>query len=221
MDGDAAPADVRGAMSITSLTPVFAMPTGIDRLGFPSYQPLPGGVPNPPNAWLEANELQQVRTLNARANQSPEATRFTEYMADRGGFGLWMDFAKQYRKNVGFLRGWMGTGLMLASMGATSLKTQLAKRGYDRLRPYQADPSIKTIGKLPKDASYPSGHTSAAYSAATVLSHLWPARAQEFGWWARQAGLSRVHAGVHFPSDVQMGAQLGVKTGLAAVSALF
>lgn len=208
-------------MSINSLTPVFAMPTGIDRLGFPSYRPLPGGVPNPPNAWQEASELQLVRTLNARANQSPEATRFTEFLTDKGGFGIWMDFAKEYRKTAGFVRGWMGTGLMLASMGATTLKTQMAKRGYDRLRPYQVDGSIRTIGKLPKDASYPSGHTSAAYSAATVLSHLWPARAQEFGWWANQAGLSRIHAGVHFPSDVQMGAQLGTRTGLAAARVLF
>jgi membrane-associated phospholipid phosphatase len=208
-------------MSINSLTPVFAMPTGIDRLGFPSYRPLPGGVPNPPNAWHEAHELQTVRTLNARANQSPEAVRFTEYMTDKGGFGIWMDFAKQYRRTAGFVRGWVGTGLMLASMGATTLKTQLAKRGYDRLRPYQVDGSIRTIGKLPKDASYPSGHTSAAFSAATVLSHLWPARAHEFGWWANQAGLSRIHAGVHFPSDVQMGAQLGTRTGLAAARVLF
>jgi membrane-associated phospholipid phosphatase len=53
-----------------------------------------------------------------------------------------------------------------------------------------------------------------------VLSHLWPARAHEFGWWARQTGLSRVHAGVHFPSDVQMGAQVGIRTGFAAASIL-
>ena len=207
-------------MSIHSLQPVYRMPTGIDRLGFPSYGSLPGGVPNPPNAWREASELQTVRELNARANQSPEAVRFTEYMTDKGGFGIWTDFAKQYRRTAGFARGWVGTGLMLAAMGVTTVKTQLAKRSYDRLRPYQVDPSIRTIGKLPKDASYPSGHTSAAYAAASVLSHLWPARAHEFGWWARQAGLSRIHAGVHFPSDVQMGAQLGTRTGFAAASIL-
>jgi membrane-associated phospholipid phosphatase len=208
-------------MSISTLTPVFAMPTGVDRLGFPSYGALPGGVPNPPNAWHEANELQQVRVLNARANQSPEAMKFTEYLADKGGFGLWMDMAKQYRRTAGFVRGWMGTGLMLAAMGSTTLTTQLAKRGYDRLRPYQVDPSIRTIGHLPKDASYPSGHTSAAFAAATVLSHLWPARAHEFNWWANQAGLSRIHAGVHFPSDVQMGAQVGTRSGLAAARILW
>ena len=208
-------------MSIAALTPVYAVPTGIDRLGFPSYRPLPGGVPNPPNAWREAQELQMVRQLNAAALQNPQATQFTEYMADKGGFGLWMDMARQYRRTAGFVRGWAGTGLMLAAMGATTVKTQLAKRSYDRLRPYQVDPSIRTIGKLPKDAGYPSGHTSSAYAAATVLSHLWPARAQEFGWWARQAGLSRVHAGVHFPSDVQMGAAVGMRTGAAAASILF
>lgn len=207
-------------MSINSLTPVSAMPTGIDRLGFPSYRPLPGGVPNPPNAWREAQELQTVRQLNAAANANPQAVQFTTYLADKGGFDLWMDMAKEYRRTAGFVRGWAGTGLMLAAMGATTLKTQAAKRSYDRLRPYQVDPSIRTIGKLPKDAGYPSGHTSAAYAAATVLGSLWPARAHEFAWWARQAGLSRVHAGVHFPSDVEMGAQLGMRTGLAATSIL-
>jgi membrane-associated phospholipid phosphatase len=207
-------------MSILALTPVSAMPTGIDRLGFPTYGTPPGGVPNPPNAWQEAHELQQVRQLNAAANANPQAVQFTEYLSDRGGFGIWMDFAKEYRRNAGFVRGWMGTGLMLAAMGSTTLRTQLAKRGYDRLRPFQVDPSIRTIGKLPKDSSYPSGHTSAAYAAATVMSHLWPARAHEFGWWARQTGLSRVHAGVHFPSDVQMGAQVGTRAGLAAASIL-
>lgn len=207
-------------MSISSLTPVFASPTGIDRLGFPTYGRLPGGVPNPPNAMHEAQELATVEQLNARANASPEAVRFTEYLSDRGGFGIWKDFAKQYRQTTGFVRGWVGTGLMMAAVGVTTLKAQMAKRSYDRLRPYQVDPSIRTIGKLPKDASFPSGHASSAYAAATVLSTLWPARAQEFGWWARQTALSRVHAGVHFPSDVQVGAQLGIRTGLAATSIL-
>ena len=209
-----------GAMSISGLSPVYPMPTGVDRLGFPSYGNLPGRVPNPPNAWHEANELNTVRTLNARAHQSPEAIRFTEYMSDKGGTDIWWEFAKQYRRTAGFVKGWAGTAMMAAAMGSVTLRTQLAKRGYDRLRPYQVDPSIKTIGKLPHDASYPSGHTSSAYAAATTLASLWPARANEFMWWAKQAGLSRVHAGVHFPSDVQMGAQIGIQAGIAATSLL-
>lgn len=206
--------------SIARLTPVYPMPTGIDQLGMPSFGPLPGGVPNPPNAWREAQELQMVRELNARANASPDAIRFTEYLADTGGLDLWLEMARQYRRRTGLLRGWVGTGLMLAGIGTATVRTQLAKHSYDRMRPYQVDPSIRTIGRLPGDASYPSGHTSAAYAAATVLGHLWPARAWEFNWWARQVGLSRVHAGVHFPSDVEMGARLGMRDGMLVASVL-
>ena len=201
-------------------SPVLPVPYGVDRLGFPSYRPAPGNVPNPPGAIVEAQELALARELNRRANLSPEAVRFTETLTDVGGFRLWWDMAKQYRKRAGFLRGWAGTGMMLAAMGTATLRTQLAKRHYERLRPYEIDPSVKTIGKLPHDRSYPSGHTSAAYAAAGTLAQLWPARAHEMMWWAKQVGLSRVHAGVHFPSDVQMGARIGLQAAGAATSIL-
>jgi membrane-associated phospholipid phosphatase len=205
-------------MSILGLNRVLPMPTGIDRLGFPTYGALPGNVPNPPHAWAEAQELAVVRELNARTHASPQAIRFTEQMAESGGLQMWTDFAGQYRRAAGFARGWVGTGLMYAAMGAATLRTQLAKRSYQRLRPFQIDQSIRPIGKLPHDPGYPSGHTSAAYAAATTLAQLWPARAHEFMWWARQVGLSRVHGGVHFPSDVEMGANVGMRAGLAATS---
>lgn len=198
--------------------PVQRVQTGIDRLGFPTFGRLPGGVPNPPRAWQEAQELGVVRQLNANANANPDAVRFTEFLAKEGGWGLWMDMAKQYRHAAGFLRGWAGTGLLAVALGATALKTQIAKHGYDRLRPYQVDPTIRTIGKLPKDSSYPSGHASSSAAAATVMSHLWPARAYEFNWWANQVAESRVHAGVHFPSDVRMGAMIGRSIGNVAAS---
>jgi hypothetical protein len=195
--------------------------TGVDRLGFPHYGPLPGNVPAPPNAWREHRELGVVRELNARTLASPDAQRFTEMLADRGDLELWSEFAKQYRRNTGVLRGLTGSGIMYAAMGGAALRSWVAKHGYDRLRPFEVDPSIRPLGKVPKDPSYPSGHTASAYAAATVLSNLWPARAYEFNWWARQVGLSRIHAGVHFPSDVVMGSQVGRRAGAIASSALW
>lgn len=207
---------------LPQLQQVFRVPTGIDRLGFPSYGKLPGGVPNPPNAWYEANELLAVRLRNAVARSTPQGVHFTEYLSEKGGTKIWGEFAKQYRHNAGFARGWVGTGMMWAAMGVAALKAQSAKSTYQRLRPFQIDPSIQRIGKPePNDASYPSGHTSAAYAAATVLSELWPARAAEFHWWANQVGQSRVAAGMHFPSDVQMGARLGTRTGIQTVATMF
>lgn len=204
-----------------SAVPVIPVPTGMDRFGRPSYGRLPGGVPNPPNAWVEASELQTVRHLNARTLASPEATRFTEVLDEVGPFQIWMDFARQYRQRTGFVRGWVGTGLVAAGIGAAALRTRAAKSGYDRLRPFQLDPGIQAVGRAPRSAGYPSGHASTATAGATVMSVLWPARAYEFNWWARQVGLSRVHAGVHFPSDVHMGAAVGRDAGLRAGSLLW
>jgi membrane-associated phospholipid phosphatase len=200
-----------------SLTPVLPLPTGIDRFGFTTFGALPGGVPNPPNALAEGLELQLVRARNAQANASPQAAHFTQYLADHGGTDVWFEFAKQYRHSTGFLRGWAGTAMMAGAMALSALKAQGAKSTYQRLRPYQIDPSIRQIGKVEKDASYPSGHATAAFAAATVLATLWPTRASEFNWWAKQVGQSRVAAGMHFPSDVQAGAILGTRTALQIV----
>lgn len=174
----------------------------------------------PPNGAISQQELAFVRQANQRANANPNTVRFTELMAEKGGTGLWKEYLRQYRSQVGFFRGWAGTALTAAVMGITALRTQKVKKHFHRQRPYQVDGTIQTIGKLPKDAGYPSGHASSAYAAATTLSFLWPARTQEFAWWARQVAQSRVAAGVHFPSDVMMGAQLGRTTALQVMDIL-
>ena len=204
---------------ITSVGPVYnATPydalfpsSGYSWTGAPGRFQTPSGVLPPPGRAIEARELQVVRQLN---QSMKHAEGFTEYLDDKGGYAIWMDFAKQYRERAGFVRGWLGTGLVAATMGINALKTQRAKGHYDRLRPYQLDPTIKLVGHKPKDRSYPSGHASSAYSASTVLSFLWPQRATEFNWWAQQVAFSRVAAGAHWPSDIVTGARLGQKTGL-------
>jgi membrane-associated phospholipid phosphatase len=199
------------------LSPYLPVPRGWRQLGYVT----PSGVLPPPNAYVEANELKTVEAMNAAANADPQAKAFTTYLATDGGHKLWAQFAKQYRQHVGFVRGWLGTGLLDLAEGVAALKFSRAKRYYNRLRPYQIDPSITPIGPIPKDASYPSGHSTEANVAATVLSALWPQRSYEFQWWARQVELSRIAAGVHFPSDVAEGALLGKKIGVQAVSILF
>ncbi|MEW6470281.1 MAG: phosphatase PAP2 family protein [Bacteroidota bacterium] len=59
--------------------------------------------------------------------------------------------------------------------------------------------------------SFPSGHTSAAFSVATSLSLCYPkwyVIAPSF-LWACGVGYSRMHLGVHYPSDVLIGALIG------------
>jgi len=65
--------------------------------------------------------------------------------------------------------------------------------------------------------SFPSGHTSASFAVATVLTHYFPKGRMVWFGLATFVGISRVIKGSHFPTDVLGGLLLGIATGLAIV----
>jgi len=66
--------------------------------------------------------------------------------------------------------------------------------------------------------SLPSGHTAAAFLMATIVSSFYPTFSVIAFSWASLVGVSRILLGVHFPSDVVIGAILGA--GIASISML-
>lgn len=172
--------------------------------GNPAQRP-PG---RPPTAEQRATELNLLHAT--AAGRTPAGVEQARFLNAHGAAGIWREYAHQYRDHVSAPRGWAGTGLVAAAVGATSLVTQGHKWWHREERPYRADPTLEPIGPLPHDPSFPSGHASAAYAAATVLGSLWPERAAEFLGTAKLVGQSRVYSGVHYPSDVAAGARLGV-----------
>jgi membrane-associated phospholipid phosphatase len=68
--------------------------------------------------------------------------------------------------------------------------------------------------------SFPSGHTSASFAVATVLSRHFPRAGWLFYFAAVMVGLSRVVRGSHFPTDVIAGVILGVTAGSVMINPL-
>jgi membrane-associated phospholipid phosphatase len=81
---------------------------------------------------------------------------------------------------------------------------------FNRERPFVTYPFI-TKKIEAGSPSFPSGHTSAAFSIAASLSFAFPkwyVIAPSF-LWAAGVGYSRMELGVHYPSDVLVGALVG------------
>lgn len=95
---------------------------------------------------------------------------------------------------------------LIISMGAT----YTLKKVINRDRPYIKYPFIQPY-YLENDPSFPSGHTTAAFSTATSLSltfKKWYVVVPAYAW-AGSVAYSRLHLGVHYPSDVLAGAVIG------------
>ena len=69
---------------------------------------------------------------------------------------------------------------------------------------------------VPPDRSFPSGHAQTAFAAATYLALLFPRGAVLFLALAALVGLSRIALGVHYPSDVIVGALVGAAFSILA-----
>lgn len=117
----------------------------------------------------------------------------------------------------------LGTGLIkkdknLQRQGITSLAslaismgtTYTLKKIINRDRPYITYPSIQPY-YIEDDPTFPSGHTTAAFTTATSLSltfKKWYVVVPAYTW-AGAVAYSRMHLGVHYPSDVLAGAAIG------------
>jgi membrane-associated phospholipid phosphatase len=71
---------------------------------------------------------------------------------------------------------------------------------------------------MPNHPAYPPAHAYASAAAATVLGSLFPDRASELDGWVTDAGLSRMHAGIHYRFDITAGRNLGVAVGQWALA---
>ena len=108
-----------------------------------------------------------------------------------------------------------------ALIGAESLLVnQGIKRVFRRARPTETgDPRFPV--RKPSTSSFPSGHASAAFYAASLLTYWGGARTAPV--WFGAAGVvaaSRAYVRIHHPSDIVGGAVVGLALAEAAKAAL-
>jgi membrane-associated phospholipid phosphatase len=63
---------------------------------------------------------------------------------------------------------------------------------------------------MPRSTSWPSGHSASAFAFASGVGAAWPAAGIPLNALASLVAYSRVHTGVHYPSDAIAGAVSGV-----------
>lgn len=111
-----------------------------------------------------------------------------------------------YKKKEVIRSGLQMTGGLILNTACT----WVIKRMVDRPRPGVTYPFLQPLENETR-YSFPSGHTSNAFCNATHLAlnyRKWYVIAPAYTW-ACAIGYSRMHLGMHYPSDVLAGAVLG------------
>jgi membrane-associated phospholipid phosphatase len=172
---------------------------------------------------LQDEDLQGQRIIDR------SATGF-EWITSPGSFviggGLYAVGRLAKKPNLADL-GWHGTEAVLISSGITGL----LKGALGRARPFVTNDTLAHDFKFGGgfgDAdrqSFPSGHTTTAFAAASAVTsevqRMWP----KYTWYAAPVlyggativGLSRMYHNKHWASDVVLGAAVGTFSGLKVV----
>jgi hypothetical protein len=92
-----------------------------------------------------------------------------------------------------------------------------AKYTYWSLRPNMVDPTIVPLIPQPNHPAYVSNAAIIASGAAELVGSMFPQEAARWQYLGEEAGLSRIYAGIHYPSDERAGNQMGKSLGALAI----
>ena len=130
---------------------------------------------------------------------------FITHLGDAGAIwitiGVVMLFFKKYRK--------CGIAVLLSLALCAIITSGVIKPLAGRLRPFQIRDIVPYIAP-PGGFSFPSGHTSSSFTAATAIFLYRKKEGAVAYVLAALIAFSRLYFYVHFPSDVLVGGVLGV-----------
>lgn len=167
----------------------------------------------PPNAptSFELSILQALR----EAFEHPDVGTFLEAVTHLGDYGfIWIALGVVLLLFAATRRA--GASILTALLFGYLVCNLTLKPLVERIRPCDIVENMALIA-CPSDFSFPSGHTTSAFAAATALflvHRKWGAAALVF---AALMAFSRLYLFVHFPTDILIGAVIGALCAWAAV----
>src|SRR3989449_3489133 len=98
---------------------------------------------------------------------------------------------------------WTSSLILAVAMVTAMTLTDVLKAAFNLPRPFQV-PSLGIVarGEIPTNPGFPSGHTTNAFTVATVMWSRYKAWRVPFVVLAIATGVSMIILGLHFPSDV-------------------
>jgi hypothetical protein len=143
-------------------------------------------------------------------HRTPEQLRIAQYWENLTGAysaGLWNELARNAISARGLSEAESARVLALMHMASAdaNIASHDAKYVYWVPRPTQMDPGIRLAIGIPNHPSYPSNHAIISGTIGLVLDAQFPEQGGRFFAMGRQAGESRIYAGIHYPFDVEDG----------------
>jgi undecaprenyl-diphosphatase len=108
--------------------------------------------------------------------------------------------------------------LTAACVWSADLIALAIKLAVGRPRPFETIPEVDKLLGGTVGQSMPSGHAATSFAGAVVLTYLLPKAAPILFLLAIAISFSRIYVGVHYPSDVLVGAALAAAVGLTGVA---
>jgi undecaprenyl-diphosphatase len=172
--------------------------------------------------WGELNRLDTAVYAAIAGTPTPGLDQALGRLSRAADFSkLWLGSAAALAV-FGGEQGWRAAGDGIACLALTSaLVNAVLKPLWRRRRPERVKhrvPFARRV-RMPKSRSFPSGHAASGFAFASGVAGEAPVPGSLLTALAALVAYSRVHTGVHYPSDVVAGAVIGAALSPIAVAA--
>ena len=162
----------------------------------------------------------EVRSVaDKRTSEQLRIAQYWENLTGAFAAGLWNETARYAISAKGLGEPESARALaMLHMVGVDAfIACHDAKYTFWVPRPTQADPEIRLAIGVPNHPSYPSNHACISGAMGMVMDGLFPEQGGRFGAMGRQAGESRLYAGIHYRFDLDDGFEIARKLSTKAL----